>query len=160
MTLARFTAKWTSGNYPPEPVAEADLCSVEQRLNVHLPEDYRQAILQVGLPRPTIAFLDAIVERELDLHSLGDFYSPEEIVEETMNWRELGMPKQLIAFATDGGGNKLCFDADRLNNGSAEGRAIWFYDHDFGTVDQIAPSFDAWIDALCRVEPLREADPT
>ena len=159
MTLSRFTELWTSVAYPPEPVAEPDLRSVEKRFSVHLPDDYRQAVLQAGLPRPTIALMDAIVEREFDLHSLGDFYSPAEIIEETIGWREIGMPEQLIAFASDGCGNKFCFDADRLNNGSAEGYAIWFYDHDFRTVNQIAPSFDGWIEAFCHVEPLREDDP-
>jgi hypothetical protein len=152
MTLVRFTEKWTSGGYPPEPVAEADLFNVEQRLSVRLPDDYRQAVLQVGLPRPTIALMDAIIERELDLRTLGDFYSPSEIIQETIVWRGIGMPEQLVAFASDGCGNKFCFDADRMNNGGAEGRAIWFYDHDFGTVDQIASSFDAWIQAFCNVE--------
>lgn len=158
MTLARFTEIWTSGDYAPEPVAESDLRSVEQRLSVHLPDDYRQAVLKVGLPRPTIALMHAIVERELDLHSLSDFYSPVEIIEETTGWRDIGMPKQLVAFASDGCGNKFCFNADQLNDGSTEGSAIWFYDHDFGTLDQIAPSFHAWIEAFCHVEPLSEPD--
>ena len=159
MALARFTEIWASADDPPQPVAEAELRGVEQRLNVHLPGDYRKAVLRVGLPRPTIALLDAIVERELDLHSLGDFYSPAEIIEETLAWREIGMPGSLVAIASDGCGNKFCFDADRLNDGSAEGSAIWFYDHDFGTVDQIAASFDDWIEAFCRVEPLHKPDP-
>lgn len=158
MTLGRFTEKWTSGDYPPEPVAEADLFKVEQRLSMHLPDDYRQAVLKVGLPRPTIALMNAIVERELVLHGLGDFYSPLEIIQETIDWRGLGMPEQLVAFASDGCGNKFCFDAERMNNGSAESRAIWFYDHDFGTVDQVAPSFDAWVQAFCNVEPLCDGD--
>ena len=112
----------------------------------------------MGLPCTTIALLDAIVERELDLQSVGDFYSPAEIIEETIAWRELGMPEQLVAFANDGGGNKFCFDADRLNNGSAEEAAIWFYDHDFEAVDQISMSFSEWIEAYCLVEPWREPD--
>ena len=157
--LARFTEIWTSSHYPPQPVAEADLDTVEQRFKVQLPQDYRQAILAVGLPRPTIALMDAIVERELDLHSLGDFYSPSEIIEETINWREMGMPEQLIAFASDGCGNMFCFDADRLNISHGEGNAIWFYDHDFETVGQIAKSFDAWIEAFCDVQPLPAGDP-
>lgn len=158
MSLVHFTEKWTSGHYPPDPVSEADLLSVEQRLSVRLPEEYRQAVLKVGLPRPTIALLDAIVERELDLHGLGDFYSPAEIVEETLGWRELGMPENLVAFASDGGGNQFCFDADLLRNDAAEGQPIWFFDHDFGTVDEISPSFGAWINAFCDVEPWSEAE--
>lgn len=160
MTLAQFTKIWTSDDYPPEPVAEPNLRSVEQCLGVHLPDDYRQAVLKVGLPRPTIALLDAIVERELDFNSVGEFYSPVEIIEETTSWREIGMPERLVAFASDGCGNKFCFDADRLNNGSADGYAIWFYDHDFGTVDQTAPSFSIWIERFCHVEPLGEPEPS
>ncbi|TIR31963.1 SMI1/KNR4 family protein [Mesorhizobium sp.] len=156
MSLSRFVEKWTIPTYPPESVSEEDLGAAEQQLGVHFPEDYRQAVLDVGLPRPTIALLDAIVERELDLHDLHDFYSPKEIVEETLSWREIGMPDRLVAIASDGSGNKFCFNADQLGGDSAGMRAIWFFDHDFGTVDEVAPSFHAWIDALCVVEPWRE----
>jgi hypothetical protein len=158
MSLARFTEIWTSGNYPPEPVTEADLRTVEHRLDIHLPEDYQAAVLRVGLPRPTIALMDAIVERELGLHALGYFYAPAEIIEETIDWREMGMPEALVAFASDGCGNKFCFDSERTDNGSAKASGVWFYDHDFGTVDQIAASFDDWIGAFCRVEPLPTPD--
>lgn len=157
--LAQFAEKCTSGSYAPAPVSEADLRSVEERFAVRLPDDYRQAVLQVGLPRPTIALLNAIVERELNLHCIGDFYSPTEIVEETLGWHEIGMPEQLIAFASDGCGNMFCFDGNRLKAGGPDSPAIWFFDHDFATTDQIAATFDAWISALCDVEPWSETGP-
>ena len=153
MSLARFAEKWGSGTYPPEPVSEADLQTAEHRFAVRLPDGYRRALLQTGLPRPTIALLDAIVDGELDLHSLGSFYTPSEIVDETLTWRELGMPEHLIAIASDGCGNTFCFDGNRLRNSSGEGQAIWFFDHDFRTARDIAPSFEAWIAAYCEVEP-------
>ena len=108
-------------------------------------------MLAVGLPRPTIALLDAIVERELDLASLGDFYSPDEIVTETIDWRERGLPAELVVFAGDESGNKFCFPADR-----SAGEGVWFFDHDFGTIREIALSFGAWIEELCAVEPWPE----
>ncbi|WP_210215134.1 SMI1/KNR4 family protein, partial [Mesorhizobium sp. M4B.F.Ca.ET.089.01.1.1] len=80
------------------------MSAAEQQLGVRFPEDYRQAVLDVGLPRPTIALLNAIVVRGLDLHDLSNFYSPKEIVEETLGWREIGMPDRLIAIASDGSG--------------------------------------------------------
>ncbi|RWC93739.1 MAG: SMI1/KNR4 family protein [Mesorhizobium sp.] len=153
MSLSRFVEKWTTPSYPPASVLEGDLSAAEQQLGVRFPEDYRQAVLDVGLPRPTIALLNAIVVRGLDLHDLSNFYSPKEIVEETLGWREIGMPDRLIAIASDGSGNKFCFNADQLGGDSADRRGIWFFDHDFGTVDQVAPSFHAWIDAFCDVEP-------
>lgn len=70
------------------------------------------------------------------------------------------MPRSLVAFASDPSGNQFCFDADRLKNGSRDMPAIWFYDHDFGTADKIASSFDNWIETFCRVEPLSEPDAT
>ena len=151
MSLSRFVEKWT--RYPPDSVSEEHLADAERQLGVRFPEDYRQAVLDVGLPRPTIALLSAIVDRGLDLNDLSNFHSPKEIVEETLDWREIGMPDQLVAIASDCSGNKFCFDADELGGDSAEMPAIWFFDHDFGTVDQVAPSFHAWIDAFCDVEP-------
>lgn len=159
MSLARFIEKWTSGYYPPDPVTELDLQRAEERFGVRLPEGYRQAVLEYGLPRPTADLLHAIVERDLDIHSVGDFFSPSEIIEQTLAWREIGMPEQLIAFASDGCGNKFCFDADRLRSGAVDSCAIWFFDHDFGRVNAIEDSFTAWITALCDVEPWTEAEP-
>lgn len=160
MALARFAEIWTSAAYPPASVAEEDLNTAERRLGVRLPEAYRREVLQVGLPSPTIALLGAIVERQLDLESLGDFYTPDEIVEVTESWRDLGMPDRLIAFASDGGGNQFCFDTGQLVNGSAGDAAVWFYDHDFGAVREIASSFDDWIQAFCTIEPLSGSDAT
>jgi len=158
MGLREFTDKWTSVDYPPDPVSDDDLSVAEQRLGVGFPRGYRDAVLRIGLPRPTIALLDAIVEHNLDLAPPGDFYSPDEIVEETLAWREIGMPEHLIAIASDGMGNKFCFDAGGLERGASDSQAVWFFDHDFNTVEKIAVSFDAWIDTFCAVEPLRDSD--
>lgn len=154
MTLTRFVDMWTSSAYAPESVSDAELSDVERRLGIGFPADYRQAVLEVGLPRPTTALLDAIVERELDLDSVGDFYSPAEIGEETTAWREMGMPDRLVAFASDGCGNMFCFDTAPEDGASAPGQAVWLYDHDFESVKQVAASFSDWIEAFCRVEPV------
>jgi len=61
MSLARFNEQWTSPAYPPDRVMEPDLRLVEERFGLRLPDDYRQAILIVGLPRPTIALLNTVV---------------------------------------------------------------------------------------------------
>ena len=154
MSLALFLAKWVHADYPPSPVSLEQLEEVEHQLGVRFPESYRKAVLEVGLLSPTLALLDAIVERELDIHCLGDFYPPAEIGEQTLAWRELGMPEQLIAFAGDPMGNMFCFDRDRLRSGAADCGTIFFFDHDFGIVEPIAPNFNAWIDAFADVEPV------
>ena len=147
MSLMRFVEKWTTGDYPPSLVSEEELHEVEKKLRSRLPEAYTQSVLTVGLPQPSIALLETIVDQELDIHSIGDFYSPSEIIDETLGWREIGMPQNLIAFAGDGCGNKFCFDTEK------GGSKIWFFDHDFDTVELIADSFDEWLTALCNIAP-------
>ena len=150
MSLSRFVEKWTNPDYPPERMLAADLREAAKSLGFKFPSDYERAVLEVGLPRPTIALLDAIVERELDVASVGDFYSPDEIVSETTEWREIGMPDYLIAIASDDLGNKFCFSTlqpDTVRQG------VWFFDHDFGTVEEIASNFTAWIEGFCEIEP-------
>jgi cell wall assembly regulator SMI1 len=151
MSLARFNERWTSPAYPPDRVMEPDLQRVEERFGLRLPDDYRQAILTVGLPRPTIALLNTVVDRGLDLHSIGDFYSPAEMIEHTPGWHEAGMPEHLIAFASDDLGNQFCFDGERLKSGTADSASIWFFDHDFNTVEVIASSFTDWISEFCDI---------
>lgn len=60
------------------------------------------------------------------------------------------MPDHLIAIAADDSGNKFCFSTLQLDT---DRQGVWFFDHDFGTVEEIASSFSAWIEALCDVEP-------
>jgi hypothetical protein len=150
MSLSRFIKLLTHPNDAPDGVLEEDLGSAERRLRSRLPTGYRNAILQFGLPRPTIDLLNAICDRELDLHSIGDFLSPAEIVEVTEDWRDLGLPEELVAFATDGKGNLFCFPT------SSEGTdelPVFLWDHDSKEVRSVASSFSGWIDDYCRVSP-------
>lgn len=49
--------------------------------------------------------LDKIVDIELDIADVSEFLNPSDIVETTFNWHELGLPSELVAFATDCSGN-------------------------------------------------------
>jgi cell wall assembly regulator SMI1 len=153
MKLQQFADKWGSRHYPPDRVTEGELRTVEEHFGVRLPDDYRQSVLETGLPRPTIALLDAISEGGLDLADASDFHSPADMIRATEDWRTGGLPGHLIVFAIDCGGNMFCFDADRLRSNTPDAASIWFFDHDFGTVECIAPNFDSWIAVFCDVEP-------
>ena len=156
--FAEFVTIWGSSHYPPDPVNEADLVNAERSLGVGLPDDYRAALIGVGVPRLTIALLDAIVERKLDLRDVSEFCAPAEIVSQTADWHGGGMPERLIVFASDCAGNLFCFDRDRLEQGEDGGRGVWFFDHDFGTVERVASGFAAWLAAYCEVEPCPDAE--
>lgn len=142
MALARFVELWMHPDYPPRPVSESDLRAVERDLGFNFPLDYRDAVIRVGLVSPTIELLDAIVDRELDMADLSALLEPDDILATTEAWRDMGMPAELVAFATDCTGNLFCFRTDG-------GPAIIYFDHDFGTTRKIAPSFTKWIDDFC-----------
>ena len=150
MSFSRFIALWTHPDYTPDPVPEDDLSNAEGRLQTRLPTDYRKAVLQFGLPRPTIELLGAIVDRELDLRDLSEFLTPAEIVSVTEDWRDLGLPEKLFAFATDCMGNLFCFPTEAADRGEVP---VFFFDHDERTVEVIAPSFTRWIEEFCGVAP-------
>lgn len=148
MSLSRFIALWTHPDYAPDPVSGAEFEHAEVRLQMRLPTHYRNAVLQLGLPRPTVELLDAIVERELDLRGVSEFLNPADIVSVTESWRDLGLPEELVAFATDCMGNLFCFPTKADDSGEMP---VFFFDHDERTVDVIAPSFTRWIEEFCGV---------
>jgi hypothetical protein len=147
MSLERFIALWMTPDYPPRPVSEEGLRSVEARFGFACPADYREAVLRFGLVSPTLALLDTIVDRELDVADLSQLLDPKEMIESTDGWRGMGLPLDMIAFATDCCGNLFCFDEQ------ANGAPVFLFDHDFGTTKPIAPSFTRWIEAYCALAP-------
>lgn len=148
MSLGRFIALWTHADYPPDIVSADALERAEQDLQFRFPADYRSAVLQSGLPRPTIDLLDTIVDRNLDLPDVSDFLSPSDVIAVTRDWRPLGLPANLVAFATDCMGNLFCFAAD---TGAGEASPIFLFDHDEKSVDLIAHSFTGWIEGYCAI---------
>lgn len=144
MSLDLFIARWMHRDYPPRPVSADGLKEVEARFRFSFPADYRQDVLRSGLASPTSALLDAIIDGELDVEDLSDMLSPAEMVSQTEDWREMGLPHDMVAFATDCCGNLFCFRTDG-------GPAIFFFDHDFETTEETAPSFTAWINRFCAI---------
>jgi hypothetical protein len=144
--LSTFSQKWSHPDYPPTQVRESDLSAAELAVGSSLPASYRAAILEVGLPQPTAALLNSIVENELDLPDIGDFFAPDEIVESTNSWRSMGLPNTMTAFASDGMGNLFAFARDDGDDGP-----VYFFDHDAGETVLLADSFAKWIAAYCEV---------
>lgn len=139
--LADFASKWSHPEYPPEPVLAADLARAEELLGGSVPADYRDAIVGIGLPRPTGALLHSVCEEQADFADVADFLSAGEMISSTQTWREMGLPEDMIAFASDSMGNLFAFDSAPLNPSSG----VWFFDHETGETALVAPSFEDWI---------------
>ncbi|MEJ8628841.1 SMI1/KNR4 family protein [Sphingomonas sp. I4] len=147
MTLERFIERWTTPNYPPMLVSEQDLAKAEAELGVRFPTEYRAEVLRCGFPCPTLALLDSIVDNELNVADVSDFLDPISIVNTSRSWHEIGLPAHLIAFATDCMGNLFCFSCALPTSASN----VFFFDHDEGSVHQVASSFTDWIDGLANL---------
>lgn len=145
MSMSRFIKLWTYPDCATVPVRADQLHAAESRLNTRLPLDYRDAIIEFGLPSPAIALLDTICDRDLDLHDVSDFFSPEEIVEHTEGWRDLGLPEELVAFASDCMGNLFCFPEAQAESCELP---VFFWYHDEKSVETLAPSFTRWIEGF------------
>jgi len=139
MELNQFIDRWCDPDYPPDRVSSDELAKVEKHFRFKFPEEYRVNVLTFGLPRLTMDLLDTIVDYELDLPDLSELLSPAQIIESTEGWRPLGLPHTGIAIASDCMGNLFYLDPTQSPS------AIWFFDHDFGEVRQIAGSFGEWI---------------
>jgi hypothetical protein len=139
--LADFALKWSHPEYPPEPVLADDLTRAEEQLTGRLPADYRDAIVHIGLPRPTGALLHSVCQERADFADVADFFSADEMISSTQAWREMGLPGDMIAFASDCSGNLFAFDSASKNPGSG----VWFFDHETGETALVAPSFMDWI---------------
>lgn len=143
--LLAFTARWSHPNHPPVTIDQPELEAAEAILGVRFPEEYKEGVLSVGRPSPTLALLSAIADRQIELHDLSDLASPNEIVEQTLGWREIGMPKNLVVIGNDSMGNKFCFDVADLQGDRVISAPVYFWDHDFDTVELVGPSFQEWI---------------
>ena len=113
-SLKSFSDKWCHPESRPQTVLEDELNSVETEFGIRLPSDYREQVLTVGLPSPTLALLSAINSREVVLHNLSRLCKPSEIKEETIGWRDAGLPEDLLVIGADCMGNKFCFNLTDL----------------------------------------------
>ncbi|MDQ8027103.1 MAG: SMI1/KNR4 family protein [Brevundimonas sp.] len=145
-TLADFIRLWTHPDYPPDRVAEADMRRAEQRFGIVFPAAYRQAVLAHGAPAPTLALLNSIVENEIDIEDVSEFFVPDDVISATEDWRGMGLPGTLVAFAGDSMGNLFAFD-----QGGAP--SVWFFNHDSGDVRRVADSFEDWLARYCALPP-------
>jgi hypothetical protein len=139
----QFIAKWGDASLPSQPCDEQSIASAEQALRTRFPDLHRRFLVEVGkLWVPYI--LSSVVAEEADLPSLQDLLSANEAVETTNGWLSAGMPNDLIAVATDAGGNCLCF---RRSIEPLTDAPVYLWDHDFDETREVFSSFLAMIQA-------------
>ena len=147
---AAFVKMWGSTYKPREACGLADLDEIEVKLGLLFPVSYREAMSEVGPVHAKIELLDGIVDNELDQNDLSELFLPR-YIEEALSWRDAGLPHNLLPIGSDCMGNMFCFNMTKLGSERVDDTPIWFFDHDFVTAEEIAPTFEAWIAAFLTV---------
>lgn len=142
---ARFYDRWGETYHPAVKPSLAHIADVEKQLGFAFPAVYVGAVTQTGTFSVRVALLDEIVDQRLDLRDISEVLNIGEIHETMSGWREAGMPKEMIPFASDSMGNIFAFDARDSLGGRRPDCPIYFWDHDFDEVSLEASGFDEWI---------------
>ncbi|MDC7675057.1 SMI1/KNR4 family protein [Asticcacaulis machinosus] len=138
-SATQFVRLWMTEDYPPEKIDKAVLLEAASDLRFNFPPEYEAVVTEVGLLSATGDLLEAALQKDTDFPVVSDFFKPADIISTTKNWQSIGLPNDLIAFASDDLGNLFCFRRDGRSG-------VWFYNHDFDEVSKVSASFGAWLD--------------
>jgi cell wall assembly regulator SMI1 len=131
-------------NSDSKPAAFSDINALEAEFRILLPLDYKEFLQKFGdLWTPDI--LELVVEKYLSLNDVQDFWDTERIIEDKTNEWTSVLSVDLIPFASDSMGNIYAFKTEDLKK-QKQTADIYFYDHDFDTVDKISNGFTEWLD--------------
>ncbi|MEO6254009.1 MAG: SMI1/KNR4 family protein [Ferruginibacter sp.] len=123
---------------------QAGIDLLEKEFKIYLPSDFKTFLLHFG-DIWTPGILDLVVDKESDLNDVSQFWDVEQIIYDKKNEWTSSVSVDIIPFASDCMGNIFAFLANDLKRQKASS-AIYFFDHDFDTVEKIAESFTEWID--------------
>jgi len=138
----RFAERYHAGKRL-RPATEAQVADAESTLGVLWPESYRQFALACGaLYTPSL--LDLIVEGKPGYSDVQQFLTPKQSVTETRRWR-LEPGGGCVAIASDCSGNWFAFRELIASPPRPDDAAVWLFDHENGTVEVEAKSFEEWI---------------
>ena len=149
---ADFVARFHTGEAP---VRQTDqqLDALETALATKLPASYRMFMNRHGTVH-TPAILDEISDRELDYPDVQDFLDSRDAVDGTKGYWSAGMPEDMVGIASDCMGNLIGF---RRQLERSDDAPVFFFDHDFVKVNELAPSFTAFL--LWYLENLNDNQP-
>jgi hypothetical protein len=149
----QFFERWGGTYHPLNPNSVEDMTSAERQLGTLFPRCLMDFLSVYGDLTVSIDLLDVAVERELNLRVPAEFLNCAKIVRTTEGWVQAGMPRDLIAFATSATGDMFC--VRRLDPGTdsrLDDMPIWYFDHEFVEVEQVASSLTAWLKGFIDID--------
>ena len=132
-----------------KPESEADIVSFEQEYGITLPLDYKEFLKVYGdIWTPDI--LDLMDDKELDFPDVQEFWKLHQIKKDKNNGWTSQLDTNLIPFASDCMGNIFGFKMNELK-GAVDATNIYFYDHDFESIELVSESFTKWIEEYLKI---------
>ena len=132
--------------------SESDIQKLESEFGITLPKDYKTFIAEFGnISTPDILFI--IVDKKIELNDVQDFWDIESISYDKKNEWTSQISTDLIPFASDSMGNIFGFLSTDLTTEN-ETISVYFFDHDFDTVEKISDSFTEWINEFNIIDEL------
>lgn len=125
------------------PVKQIEIDNIEGEFKIHLPRDYKEFILKYGdVWTPSISSI--IISLKSDIYDVQQFWKPEHIIFDKKEEWTSQLSIDLIPFASDCMGNIFAFNTADLQK-QKETCDVYFYDHDYDTIEKISSSFVSWI---------------
>lgn len=143
-----FVGRYNKSQNTDKPTSE-DIEKVQRELGVVFPDKYKDFIASFGLVY-TPEILDVIVDNNIEQHDIQEFIKTNELAQANMQCWSAGMSNEYVAFATDSMGNMFCFKRHDLAV-KKEDVKVYFFDHDFVKISEVAESFIELIDSYNRL---------
>ena len=127
------------------PLDTERLRAIEAKLGVTLPDDYRAFLHEHngGSPEPS----DFVISDDEGEDTVSVLYGLHRdanySLEGNLAAYKTHIPRSMIPIGEDPGGNQLC-----LGLVGAERGRVYFWDHETLNINEIAPSFSAFLDSL------------
>lgn len=126
------------------PAKQSDVEKLENDFSIHLPSDYKEFVKLFG-DVWTPGVLEVIVDNEVELIDIQQFWTIDQIRKDRKNARTSQPDMDMLPFASDSMGNIFGFLITDLKVPGNE-CPVYFFDHDFGTVEKISDSFTKLIE--------------
>ncbi|HLO53630.1 MAG TPA: SMI1/KNR4 family protein [Saprospiraceae bacterium] len=134
---------------PSKPFTLKEFDSLEERFKIEFPKSFKYFALTYGnIWTPNI--LDLIDEKEIEISDVQEFWNAEKIIFVKENEWTSKIEENLIPFASDCMGNIFCFAVKDLIS-RKEDCNVYFYDHDFDTIENLSLNFDEWIEQFNKI---------
>ena len=128
---------------------QIDIDRLEHEFQISLPNDYKTFLSNFGnIWTPDI--LDLVVDNDLDINDVQQFWTIDKIIYDKHNEWTSNLSLDIIPFASDCMGNIFAFLRQDIKS-PTETANVYFFDHDFDTIEKISNSFTDWIEEFNKI---------